>query len=255
MRKAEAAERPDYNEYFMPLRQKLLCIAAAEALILALSFVFYRSLFAGILLSPLSLLYPRARRKSIIKKSKEELNIQFKDMLYAVSSSVSAGRPAEQAFRDLPADLEILYPDESEAICREARIIAVRLDMNESIEAALDDFAERSHLEDVQSFAEVFRTGKRSGGNITEIIRNATNIINDRIEINEEINILLAERKFEQKVLSFLPPVMMLLLTYGSGEYMEPVFSTAAGRIATTAALLLFSAAVIISRRLADIRI
>ena len=255
MRMLQAAAGPDYNEYRMSMSQKLFCIATAASVILALSFVFYRSLIAGLFLCPLSLFYPKMKRKSIIKKNKEELNIQFKDMLYSVSSSVAAGRPVEQAFRELPADLEILYPDENAGICLEARIIAVRLDMNESIESALDDFSERSHLEDVRSFAEVFRTSKRSGGNIAEIIRNATNIINDRIEIGEEINTILAERKFEQKVLNFLPPLMMLLLTYSSGEYMEPVFTTGTGRIATTVAMLLFSAAVLISRKLADIKI
>lgn len=248
-------KEPDYNEYDMPFLEKSLCVAAAGAVIFAIAYIFYKNPYLSLLLCPLSLIYPRIRKKYIIKKRKEELNIQLKDMLYSLSSSLSAGKPVEQAFRELPADLALLYPDESAFIRKEAAIIAGKLDMNETIESALESLTERSHLEDIKSFSEVFGICKRSGGNIADIIRNTTNIINDRIEIWQEIETILAERRFEQKVLNALPLLMMLILTYASGEYMEPVFTMPAGRIAVTMALLLLSVAYLISGKIANIKI
>lgn len=253
--KAEHCKEPDYNEYDMPLLEKFLFAAVAGAVIFAIAYIFYKNIYLSLMLCPLSLIYPRIRKKQIIKKRREELNIQLKDMLYSLSSSLSAGKPVELAFRELNTDLALLYPDEGASIRREAAIISGKLDMNETIESALENLAERSHLEDIRSFSDVFGICKRSGGNIAEIIRNTTNIINDRIEVWQEIETILAERRFEQKVLNALPLMMMLILTYASGGYMEPVFTMPAGRIAVTMALFLLTAAFFISGKIANIKI
>ncbi|MDD4188549.1 MAG: type II secretion system F family protein [Eubacteriales bacterium] len=252
---ARRYKEPDYNDYKMPFTEKLFYTAIAGAAIIAAAYVFYKDIYISLLLCPISLFYPGIKRKSIIKKRKEELNVQLKDMLYSLASSVSAGKPIERAFRELPDDLELLYPDENSLIRKEAALIAGKLDMNETIESALESMSERSHLDDVKSFSEVFGICKRSGGNITDVIRNTTNIINDRIEIWQEIETILAERRFEQKVLNILPFLMMLILTYASGDYMEPVFTTPAGRVAVTASLLLLAAASWLSGKIANIKI
>jgi len=71
--------------------------------------------------------------------------------------------------------------------------------MNETIEDALEDLAKRSHLEDIQNFTDVFQNLQENGGNLVNVIRNSTNIINDKIEIKEEINTLLAAKKLSRK--------------------------------------------------------
>jgi len=45
----------------------------------------------------------------------------------------------------------ILYPDPDTYIIREVEYIVRRLEMNETIEDALEDLAKRSHLEDIQT--------------------------------------------------------------------------------------------------------
>ena len=54
---------------------------------------------------------------------------------------------------------------------------------NIPIEALLSNFAQRSGVEDIENFANVFATCYRKGGNIKEIIKNTAEIIGDKIEI------------------------------------------------------------------------
>ena len=127
--------------------------------------------------------------------------------------------------------------------------------MNETIECALTDLARRSHDEDIKNFADVFITGKRSGGNMADIIKNTAAIINDKLRIKEEINTLLAERKLEQRVLNIVPVALILLLTWSTGDYMDPVFGTTLGRFVMTVAVLLLALAWFISRKITDIEV
>jgi len=245
----------DYNAYSMTLGEKALYTAEAAAVLFVLSYIFYRSIPASLALCPFALLYPGMKKKELIDKRKKDLNVQFKDMLYSLSSSLSAGKPVEAAFRDVLMDLEILYPDKNTPIIQEAEWLVRKIEMNETVESALNDFAKRSHIEDIENFADVFSTCKRSGGNIIEIIKNSSGIINDKIEIKQEIDTMLAERKFERKVLNIMPPVMISLLSMTAKDYMEPVFSTAEGRLIMTIAVFFLAAAYFISKKIMDIKL
>jgi len=245
----------DYNQYVMPWNEKIVCIGTAALAVYATTFLFYRSHIISLIFCPLALLYPRIKTREIIKKRKFELGIQFKDMLYSLASSLSAGKSVELAFRGLPEELLLIYPDSNTDIIREVEYIIRKLDMNGTIESALEDFSNRAHIDDIRSFVDVFHICKRSGGNIVEVIKNTSNIINDKIEIKQEISAMLAERKLEQKVLNALPVFMMILLSACAGDYIKPVFTTLTGRIAASVSIILLVVAYFISKKIMDINL
>lgn len=246
---------PDYDTYDMSLRERVFYTLLAAVFIFAVSFVFYRSYVLSFIPAPIALFYPRIKKRGIIAKRKKELNIQFKDMLYSLSSSVSAGRTVEGAFREVLKDLSVIYPEPSAFILTEVRAIIKRLEMNETLENALADFSGRARLEDVDNFVNIFNICKRSGGNITEVIKNTSSIINDKIEVGQEIDTMLAQRKFEQKVLNAVPILMILLLSASASDYMSPVFTTVTGRVTMTISIVLLAVAAIISAKISTVKL
>ncbi len=245
----------DYDIYIMQRREKILYILAAAGFLSVLAFIFYHNIVVSLFITPLALFYPKMRTKEIVKKRKDDLNLQFKEMLYSLSASLSSGKSLETSFRGVLKDLCIIYPDEETPIIKEIQLIIRRLDMNEQIEGILSDFAERSHLEDVRSFAGVLGICNKRGGNVVEIIRNTSNVINDKIEIKQEIATVLAQKKFEQKILGFMPVGLIIFLSLTQRDYMEPVFNTAAGRAVMTAAAAFITAGYLITKKIMDIKI
>ncbi len=244
-----------YDSYDMSKKERVLYTAIAGMFIFSVAFVFYRSVILSALLMPLALFYPGIKTKEIIRRRKKELNIQFKDLLYSLASSMSVGKTVEYAFKEALNDMTVLYPEPSTFILIEIKRIISRLDMNETIEHALAEFADRAGLEDVDNFVSVLNISKRSGGNITEIIRNTSAIISDRIEVGQEVDMMLTERKFEQKVLNTVPVLMILLLSVSAPEYMHPVFNTAAGRLTMSISIILIAIAWLISAKVSDIKL
>lgn len=259
LRRSAAAEQHngpiDYNSYQMDMKEKLFNIAAAVLFIAIVSYVFYRSIIISLLLLPFSFFYLPIKKRQIIKRRKDELNLQFKDALYAVSSSLSAGKSIESAFKEALKDISILYPSKDTFIVKELEYISRKIDINETVESAIEDFAERAHLDDIKSFADILRICKRTGGNLIQVIRNTSDIINDKIATKQEISTILAQRKFEQKLLSILPVGMIYLIYSTSPEFMEPVYTQLSGRLIMTAAVILIAAAYFISKKVMDIEI
>lgn len=246
---------PDYDQYTMSRQEWLFCVLGGALCCFFIAYVFYRSVVFAALVTPLGLFYPRLKTRELIRQRKNELAMQFKEALYALSSSLSAGRSVEEAFKESLQDLALIYPDPQTSIIQEFKFIVRRLEMNETIEQALSDLARRAHLEDIESFVDVFVISKRTGGNIVEVIKNSSAIIGDKLQIKQEIETLLAERKFERKILNIMPIGMILILSLSTGDYMAPVFETLAGHVAMTVAIILLGAAFVISGKIMKIEV
>jgi tight adherence protein B len=244
----------DYSIYKMkPLEYYIALLISAVAIFL-IGYIFYRSMLLALMLTPISLFYPSIRTKQIIKKRKRELKLQFKDALQSLSASLHAGKSFESAMRSAIADLLIQYETDS-YIIREFEIIIRRLESNETIESAFDEFAERSKLEEIRNFAEVLEICKRTGGNLITAIKSSTDIIADKIEVLNDINSILAEKKLEQNILFVMPIAMILMLSISAKDFMQPVFTEPVGRVIMTISMGLFASAYFIAEKITNIEV
>ncbi len=74
------------------------------------SYIFYRSFWVTGITVFLGFLYPKYKRKQLIYKQKQELALQFKEALYIISASLTAGQSVEMAFRYSVNDLKSTLP-------------------------------------------------------------------------------------------------------------------------------------------------
>jgi len=244
----------DYNTYRMSMVERCLYILAAAILLFALGYIFYRSLVLAALMTPLALLYPRIRTKQLIAKRKRQLLLQFKEMLYSLSSTIGAGSSVANAVDIVLDDMERQY-DKDAFIINELELMSSRIAMNRTVEEVFADFAQRSGLDDVRTFASIFEIAKRTGGNLIEIIRQTSTVITEKIEIKLEMQTMLAGKRFEQKVLTFIPVGLVWMLTETTSGFMEPIFTTAVGRIVATAALAIIGVGYFWSKKIAEIEV
>ena len=245
----------DYDVYVMTKSEKMFTIVVAAIALFAVGYVFYHSLILSALLALFAVKAPKIRTRQIIDKRKNQLSLQFKDMLYSLSSALSVGKSVETGIRDSLQDLQVIYPDPETDILVELGLILRGLGMNNTIEDMFGQFAERAHLEDIDNFVDIFVTCKRTGGDLIEVMRSTSNTIGDKIEVKQEIETMISGKKYEFNFLMILPVIMVLFLTLTSGEYMAPVFTTIVGRIAMTAAIAIFALAYVVGSKIMKINI
>lgn len=245
----------DYNVYIMSKKEKMFYIAAAMLALFAVGYIFYHNIILSLLLMLLGIKFPDIRTVQIIEKRKKQLTVQFKDMLYSLSSALSVGKSVEMGLRDCLKDLEIIYPDKSTDIIVEIEYILRGIGMNATTESMFQQFADRAHIEDVENFVDVFVTCKRTGGDIIEVIRSTSNTIGEKIEIKQEIDTVISGKKYEFQFLMIMPVAMVLILSATAADYMLPVFTTVVGRIVMTIAIGIFIIAYFVGSKIMRIEI
>ncbi len=227
----------DYRSYRLTRKEYALSWMGAGLAASLLAMLFYHSWLAAAAFFFAGLLYPKRRAVQVARKRREELNMQFKQALYSLSSLLSAGQSVENAFRSVSRDLLLIYPHPDTPIIREMERVVRRMDHGITVEEALRDFAERSGLEDVVNFAGVFAVSKRTGGNLVEVVRRTSQIIAEKIEVKQEIAVMMAQKKFESRILSCAPLVIVAFLSLSSPDYMQPLYGNPRGIAIMTVSL------------------
>lgn len=197
-------------------------------------------------------LFVPMRVKSIIKKRKIELNHQFRDMLEALTTSLGAGKNVNDSFFTVYEDMKVQY-DSDAYILKELEIIISGIHNNIAIEDVLEDFGKRSDLDDIKSFANVFKISYRKGGNIKDIIRNTHSILSDKMEIAEDIETLVTSNRMEQNIMVIMPIALIGVIKMMSPEFAAN-FVTPTGIISTTISIVIFVIAYFIGKAVLDIK-
>lgn len=248
-------EKPDYSITPNGWPQHILSFLIGFALGFIVLFVYYKLLLLSIIGGAMfGVLYIFIGAQTAINKRINRLRIQFKDLLEALSVAMRAGSPPLKALQSAREDLLLMYPETSD-IVTEVDVMLSLFANAVPLSEALHDFAQRSGLEDIESFASVYQTIEGKSSRADEIVRQTQHIISDKMEIEMEIETLMTSAKNEMNIMTLMPLVILLLLGYVGGGFMEAIYTTTGGRIAATIGLFIFVISVILGRKISSFKL
>ena len=103
-----------------------------------------------------------------------------------MAASLAAGYSVENAVLESGRDLRMIYEENADML-QELAAMQRRMDSNQTLEEAMRDFAERSGIPEAETFAEIFTVGKRSGGDLIEIMEDTARTIAQTVETERAI--------------------------------------------------------------------
>jgi tight adherence protein B len=226
----------------------------ALAVSLLTAYLFYDRIWGMIFVIPVFVLLLRYLRHEEERNRQAKAAGQFQGVLYTMMSSLRTGYSVENAWKDAYSQLV----KQDGAKCELAQIMQPgirQLEMNQPFETVLQDFAKRFPIEEAQDFAEIITVARKMGGNMVQISANAATRLTQSMEIEQEIQTLLAARKYEWKIMSVIPLAMIGYLRIGSKGYLDMLYGNLFGVLFMSGCLALYLAALAWTVRLMDIRL
>ena len=218
-------------------------------------FIFYKiiilSIAGGLIFGVINIF---VSTQTAITKRKYKLRIQFFDMLEAMSVAMRAGNPPLKALESAREDLLLIYPQSSDIILEINNIIG-KFNNAIPLSELFLDFAIRSGLEDINSFASIYATIEGKSSRADEIVRETQQIIADKMEIEMEIDTMMTAAKGEVTVMLFMPLVILGVIGYAGAGFMDAIYTTAMGRLVATGGLVTFIACFIMARIFSNIKL
>ena len=250
--KKNAQAKNQYGEYHFSKKELLVGIAQSVMIGGSIIYLFYGRYPFWVLLVPVTIVYLRWKRRRCIQERKKKLNYQFRDALTSLSVAVQAGYSAENAVSACVR--ERLYGEETD-ILKEFRYIESQQKVSVPVEELFLDLGDRSGVEDIENFALVFHTAKRTGGDMNRVIQKTARMLGDKIDVRREIEATLAAKKSEQMIMSVMPAGIIFYLKLTSPGFLDVLYGNPFGFCAMSLCLGIYGTACWLGRKIVDIEV
>lgn len=227
---------------------KIMIISAGVGIL------FYNSYFGlvpGLIVSGFVV---RKDIRRIKEKRRKEILLAFKSLIGAIDAALAAGYSLENAFLSAEHDMSLLYPQNS-TISRELRMMKQKLLVRIPLQELLYEFGERNNLEEVKDFAVVIATVRKTGGNTVKIIRKTVENISLKIDVDQEIQVMVAAKQMEKRIMTVMPPLIIIYLRAANPDYMNPVYGNLPGILFMTVCLAMILIADAIGEKIIRIEV
>lgn len=188
-----------------------------------------------------------AKRKKLYEKG-------FQDLLQSLMTSLQAGYSLDNAFRIALKELESLYQHQRNPMIKQMRRIVQGLELHIAPERLLMDFSSYTELEEARQFAVVIEIVRSTGGNMVEILKRTMQHLKYKMDVEEEIKILLSGKLFEKNIMLSMPFLVLTYLRLANPEYVECFYTSIWGHMIMSAIIAITVFCFFWSERIMDVQ-
>lgn len=203
---------------FLGFRLASALVAALIVGVALLPAIGWASLVVAIVAGMAGSLLPNAVLSVLIQRRMDALEKQIPDAIDVVASALQAGTGLAQGFALLSREME-------PPVSQEFSLVQQEINVGLSLTEALTNLANRVASEELDLVVTCIIIQSRVGGNLVKILRTASAVIRERMELRGEIRVLTAQQRFSAFVIGIMPPGVAGILWLLSPQYMGGLLS------------------------------
>ena len=168
---------PVYYRCNMKKVEHVLAYLICSLLITGIAYLFYHLVPISILVGFGAGIYlEKVYADSTVKRRMTALRLQFRDFLESMSVAARAGNVEVKALESALADLKISYSVKADIVKEVENILKQYKQGGIELKFLFEDFANRSNLEDIRSFATIYAVIEGKNDRFGEIVSQTSEI-------------------------------------------------------------------------------
>ena len=157
---------------------------------------------------------------------------QMVDALNLLGNGLKAGLSFNQGLR-------MVVDEIGPPISQEFKRVLDENNLGQPMEECLENLAKRIDLPENDMFVTAVNILKEAGGNLPNIFETITNVIRERIRLQQKIDTYIAQGKIQATIISLMPTAMLLVYTLSDPKSIVNVFTNPIGIVLMVAAYML----------------
>jgi tight adherence protein B len=123
------------------------------------------------------------------------------------------------------------------------------------LEEALEGVSERMDNREIEQIALLAKLQREAGADAGEMVDQVVATVRERQELRRIVRTLTAQGRFSQIVLTLLPVGSLLFLTLAARDYVDPLYTTAAGHVVLGVAAFLLACGALAVRKIVSFKV
>lgn len=152
------------------------------------------------------------------------LGMQLSDALAIICNALRVGQSFQSAMKSVADEME-------EPISREFMRVYRETQYGMPLETSLGRLVSRTKNPDLELMCSAVIIQRQIGGNLSVILQNISDTINQRIRLRGEIRTMTSAGRMSGYIIGALPGFIILLLMFINPGYINMFFTTSSGRI------------------------
>lgn len=190
------------------------------------------------------LLYVARQRSARLDKFERQLP----EALDLVTRALRSGHAFSSA-------LQMVGEEMAEPIAGEFRIVHDEVNFGVSLQQALTNLSERIPLTDLRYFIVSVLIQRDSGGNLTEVLGNLSQLIRERLKLMAKVKVLSSEGRLSAWILGIMPFALAGVMFLVNPDFMSPLWNDPIGISIIKYMLILMAFGAVILRKIIKIRV
>lgn len=255
-RRKTLRERLGLNDYCSSFISKFEIAAVLTVLYLTgaiIGFIFYDHLIAAMVLGFIMMIFFREYAQYKRKRLKIRILDEFVVVNNIVLGEISGHASVESVYLKIAKEASENKIMGVTLLKEELMLWGRMIEIGERPEKIIQLFANKLKDNTILQYSSVFKLAMSQGVDLKRVIATTNRILREKSRMNAEINVMISEKKLEQKIMSVMPFVMIFFLKTTSKSFVLPLYNTVIGRVVMTILLLVFACCYIWSNKITDI--
>ena len=212
--------------------------------------IFYKNILLSMIMSFGSIFIYQRKCYEKINQIKNEILYDFKEFINLFLSSTLSGNEPCKAF--LCAYDEFVTISKNESFMLTLTNSRKTIEMFNDFEQAIKDINEQYNIDEIERFYDSISIASMTMGNIASVVEDTVDIISERIQTQCEIEKIFFEKKYELKIMLYIPVLLYLILSVTASDFIGVIYSNIMGYIVLTLCLLLIISAYLLGEYMMD---
>lgn len=238
---------------FYLLNQWMFILPLIILAIIIISVLFFNSIIITILTSLSSFLFIKPLKKIHNQKLLKRRENEFMIFIYSLSSLLSIGKSFESAFATSVEEMQ--NEGSVYVLLKDLEHITVCFEINMSITDALSTLTVKYPIETLLNFSKIVEIAVTQGGSIESIIESTVTMIREKNDVENELEVIITQKKFELIILLSFVPLMILYLRLVTSDFVELMYGSISGMGIMLICLLLYLISGYIGYKIVSIKV
>jgi tight adherence protein B len=182
------------------------------------------------------------------KKRIKQFDGQLAEGIMIISNSLKAGYSFLQA-------VSVVTEEIKDPFAKEFKMLLKEMTLGVTEETALNNLLYRMESEDLRLVVNAILIQKDIGGNLSEILDNIEETINERQKIKNEVRTLTAQGRLSGVIITFIPVFLGIIIYFLNKDYIMVLFTNPIGKIMVVSSVINEIIGLLIIRKIINIDI